>query len=184
MPRQARIDAPDALHHIMVRGIERREIFRDNKDKDHFVERLGNIIKDTEVPVLVIPEGAKFKPVKKILMTLKSGSIKSLKTLDVLVEIQKHFNSTINLLQVKTPKLDARDLELNATLESLVSKRIQTRNATVFQGVLEFLHEEDPDMLCVIRRKRGFFKNLWEDDRVKKIDFESNIPLLVLKGLS
>lgn len=47
MPRQARIDAPDALHHIMVRGIERREIFRDNKDKDNFIERLGKIIKET-----------------------------------------------------------------------------------------------------------------------------------------
>jgi len=31
----------------MVRGIERRKIFRDNKDKDNFVERLGNIIIDT-----------------------------------------------------------------------------------------------------------------------------------------
>ena len=47
MPRQGRIDAPGAVHHIMVRGIERRKIFRDNKDKDNFVERLGDIIKDT-----------------------------------------------------------------------------------------------------------------------------------------
>ena len=47
MPRQGRIDAPGALHHIMVRGIERRKIFKDNKDKDNFVERLGDIIKDT-----------------------------------------------------------------------------------------------------------------------------------------
>jgi len=31
----------------MVRGIERRKIFRDNKDRDNFVERLGDIIKDT-----------------------------------------------------------------------------------------------------------------------------------------
>ncbi|NIM59561.1 MAG: transposase, partial [Candidatus Aminicenantes bacterium] len=36
-----------ALQHIMVRGIERRKIFRDNKDKDNFVERLGDIIKET-----------------------------------------------------------------------------------------------------------------------------------------
>ncbi len=47
MPRQARIDAPGALLHIMVRGIERRNIFRDNKDRDNFVERLGTIIKET-----------------------------------------------------------------------------------------------------------------------------------------
>ena len=50
MPRQARIDAPGALHHIMVRGIERRKIFRDNKDRDNFVERLGDIVKDTSTP--------------------------------------------------------------------------------------------------------------------------------------
>ena len=47
MPRQARIDTPGALYHIMVRGIERRKVFRDNKDKDNFDERLGAIIKDT-----------------------------------------------------------------------------------------------------------------------------------------
>jgi REP element-mobilizing transposase RayT len=47
MPRQARIDTPGALHHIMLRGIERRKIFRDNKDKDNFVDRLGDILKDT-----------------------------------------------------------------------------------------------------------------------------------------
>ena len=27
MPRQARMDAPEVLHHIMIRGIERRKIF-------------------------------------------------------------------------------------------------------------------------------------------------------------
>ena len=157
----------------------------DGADESVFIGKTtGNLIKDSEVPVLIIPDQTSFKPVKKILMTLKSGSIKSLNTLNVLVSIQKHFGSTINLLQVKTPKLDAKDLELNETLKTLVSKKIQTRNATVFQGVLEFLHEEDPDMLCVIRRKRGFFKKLWENDRIKKIDFDSKIPLLVLKGLS
>ena len=35
MPRKARIDAPGALHHIIVRGIERKAIF-----KDKFVERI------------------------------------------------------------------------------------------------------------------------------------------------
>jgi REP element-mobilizing transposase RayT len=36
MPRQARIDTPGALHHIMVRGIERKKIFRDNKARERF----------------------------------------------------------------------------------------------------------------------------------------------------
>ena len=47
MPRKARIDAPGALHHIIVRGFERRSIFSDDKDQDNFVARLGEIVIDT-----------------------------------------------------------------------------------------------------------------------------------------
>ena len=47
MPRKARIDAPGALHHIICRGIERRKIFDDDADRDNFLERLGNILKET-----------------------------------------------------------------------------------------------------------------------------------------
>ena len=41
MPRQARLDAPDTLHHVMVRGLERRRIFRDDTDRRDFVARVG-----------------------------------------------------------------------------------------------------------------------------------------------
>jgi putative transposase len=41
MPRQARLDVPGALHHIMVRGIDKSNIFRDDEDKARFLERLG-----------------------------------------------------------------------------------------------------------------------------------------------
>ena len=40
MPRKSRIDAPGALHHIIARGIERQAIFRDDRDRDDFLERL------------------------------------------------------------------------------------------------------------------------------------------------
>ncbi len=50
MPRKARIDAPGALHHIIVRGIERRKIFKDNADRQSFVERLGDILSDSQTP--------------------------------------------------------------------------------------------------------------------------------------
>ncbi len=41
MLRQARLDAPGALHHIMVRGIHKTDIFKDDRDKALFLERLG-----------------------------------------------------------------------------------------------------------------------------------------------
>lgn len=48
MPRQARIDAPGALQHIICRGIERRQIFLSNVDRDDFVDRLSGIIRGSE----------------------------------------------------------------------------------------------------------------------------------------
>ena len=47
MPRKARIDAPGALHHIIIRGIERRKIFRDNTDRNNFLDRFGNILTES-----------------------------------------------------------------------------------------------------------------------------------------
>lgn len=52
MPRQARIDAPGALHHIIARGIERCDIFRDETDYNEFLRRLGQIIVQTETSCL------------------------------------------------------------------------------------------------------------------------------------
>jgi putative transposase len=45
MPRQARLDVPGALHHIIVRGIDKTNIFRDEEDKARFLERLGLTVK-------------------------------------------------------------------------------------------------------------------------------------------
>jgi len=44
MPRQARLDAPGALHHIMVRGINKSAIFTDDQDKIRFLDRLGQTV--------------------------------------------------------------------------------------------------------------------------------------------
>jgi REP element-mobilizing transposase RayT len=32
MPRLARLEVPGLLHHVIIRGIERRNIFEDNKE--------------------------------------------------------------------------------------------------------------------------------------------------------
>ena len=47
MPRQARIDSPGALHHIIIRGIEKKRIFRDDEDRYNFIDRLGKILTET-----------------------------------------------------------------------------------------------------------------------------------------
>jgi hypothetical protein len=65
----------------------------------------------------------------------------------------------------------------------MISKTTETENATTFQGVLRHFETYNPDMLCVVRRKRGFFTKKWENNTILKKDFSSSIPVLVLSGL-
>jgi REP element-mobilizing transposase RayT len=63
MPRLARIDAPGVLHHIMIRGIERRKIFLNNEDREDFLERLAKLLPETKTTCyawVFIPNHAHF----------------------------------------------------------------------------------------------------------------------------
>jgi len=51
MPRQARLDAPGTLHHVIVRGIERRKIVDDDQDRQDFVSRMGTIASETSTSI-------------------------------------------------------------------------------------------------------------------------------------
>ena len=48
MPRLARLDAPGVLQHVIIRGIERKDIFRDTADKDNFTDRLAHLVPATQ----------------------------------------------------------------------------------------------------------------------------------------
>lgn len=48
MPRQSRINAPGALHHIIGRGIDRQAIFSEALDYTLFLERLGGLIIESD----------------------------------------------------------------------------------------------------------------------------------------
>jgi len=51
MPRGPRLDAPGTLHHVILRGIERRRIIDDDEDREYFVSRMGEVASDTETTI-------------------------------------------------------------------------------------------------------------------------------------
>ena len=51
MPRGARLDTPGTLHHVIVRGIERRNIVDDDLDRENFITRLGQVADQTDTAV-------------------------------------------------------------------------------------------------------------------------------------
>jgi len=52
MPRSARLDIPNLLQHVIVRGIERRDIFTNDDDRRDFVRRFQDLLVKMEVECL------------------------------------------------------------------------------------------------------------------------------------
>ena len=82
MPRQARLDAPDTLHHVMVRGLERRVIFPDDGDRADFVNRLASLVTATGLTVYawaLLPNHAHLlvrtghRPLPRVMRSLLTG---------------------------------------------------------------------------------------------------------------
>src|SRR4030042_4442690 len=48
MRRGPRLDAPGTLDHVMVRGIERRRIFENDRDREDFLKRLGKVVQEAQ----------------------------------------------------------------------------------------------------------------------------------------
>lgn len=142
----------------------------------------GGFVKQTELPILIIPKEYEFKPIQTVMLSIRSGLIKHNHILDPLQKVVSLFKSKVTLVHVHTPNNAPDDNSLNIEFEKVADEIINTENATVFQGVLEHLNKINPDMLCVIRNKRGFLNRLLELNSIKKVDFESRIPLLVLRG--
>ena len=51
MPRKARLDSPGTLHHVIVRGINKRRIVNDAADRKDFVRRMGELAEGTETSI-------------------------------------------------------------------------------------------------------------------------------------
>jgi putative transposase len=82
MPRGPRLDAPGVLHHVMIRGIERRPIFKDDRDRDDFLRRLATLASAAGLTVYawaLLPNHAHFlvqtgtQPLARTMRSLLTG---------------------------------------------------------------------------------------------------------------
>lgn len=141
----------------------------------------GKLLKTTDIPILIVPEGVVFEKPKSMLMAFKNGNFEKKKTLEPVRQFIDQFDITLHLMHVITPETTEEMEKVSGKLAKLQTTYTKVENATTYQAVLEHSHESDPDMICVIRRKRGFFKKLWEKNVILKKEFYTNKPLLVLQ---
>jgi REP element-mobilizing transposase RayT len=157
MPRKARIDAPGALHHIIARGIERREIFCDDEDRDDFLRRLGEIVSESKTQCyawallpnhfhLLLKTGD--VPVATVMRRLLSGYVS---------RFNRRHDRSGHLFQNRYKSILCQE---NIYLKELV-RYIHLNPLRA--GVMKTLGELDDYLYCGHGRLMGKFQNDWQE---------------------
>ncbi|MCB0687832.1 MAG: universal stress protein, partial [Saprospiraceae bacterium] len=120
----------------------------------------GGLVKQTQKPILIIPNDYQIEKIDRILFALKSMKIKESNQLVPLKHFLKKFNADLQILQIRTPdydpdeKVSEKIKKLNATFETIEAENI-------YQGLTNYITNTEFDLVCVMRRRRKFLELLF-----------------------
>ena len=144
-------------------------------------------ISKSNVPVLVIPQGATFKGIRKILFPTIMGvddefSEQEEESLFKLFDFARFSGDTeVNFLHIQT-KSAGRKSHIDVIFDDVPFKGFQyTRSYAekVDEGLLEHLQKERTDLLAFYKPHRSFWERLYRSSLTRKLLFSSRIPILV-----
>ena len=142
----------------------------------------GGLVKQTEIPILIIPNNYEINEIKKILFTLKSMVIKDSNQLFPLKFFIRKFNAQLQILQIRTPDTTPEDLEISNKIKKLDAPIDYIEAENIYQGITNYVTDSEVDLVCVMRRRRKFLELLFTRSLTKKDKFNSTIPMLILQG--
>lgn len=147
---------------------------------------LGSITADTialsPVPVLVIPEGSQYRPVKKIAYAtnFEAGEAVAFAKLKAWKE---RFGAEVEIVHVTAGR--PMDRERRKAAEGFLSSEfgeVVVIHPSVADGLEAYLQGSKADLLAFFKPQRSFWKNLLHSSESKDILRKANLPILVVVG--
>lgn len=143
----------------------------------------SEVIRISEVPVLVVPEGvAKFYP-KKIAFAADFEKLDSFGELEPLKTIISLYNSEVVVVNVsEDAKFSFSKLvegfKVDKFFKNIPHSFKTVHDDDVKEGLFKFVDEAGIDMLVMIPRKHSLFERIFKSSATKKVAMEVKVPLL------
>lgn len=147
----------------------------------------GGVLRQTDIPLLAIPEGYAYRPVEKIVLALAGlhladpqAVMAPLKTLaakwQAAIQVYHHDETQ--------RELPEGVIEAVEWLQGIpVSISFDHDDDRINENISEFVEESGAGLLCMVRRKRntiGFVERLFRDSVTLTQVFHCEVPLLIL----
>jgi nucleotide-binding universal stress UspA family protein len=145
----------------------------------------GGVMRQTQTPVLAIPGGYRFQPIKNLGFAVANLQLYSTESAALVKElVQKTaarvfvFHQSVGIEgEVEVPS----NLEWMGDIPYTVS--IVSNEKGLDANIHDFVEKKEIGLLCMVRRKRnytGFFERLFKDSVTLSHVFHCKIPLLIL----
>jgi nucleotide-binding universal stress UspA family protein len=142
----------------------------------------GEVISNLRVPVLSIPEGAKYTKLSTFGFTTRFRD-KDKEALRRVVKIAKQAGASVKCLYVETKHSDNSQTIYNEWKEAFKEEPVQffiIPSEDVNSTIEEFIIHQEIDLLCMLTYKRNFFQWLFTTSFTEKMSYHSAIPILAL----
>lgn len=146
----------------------------------------SNVIKNTPIPVLAIPQDFQNFKISNITLALDNKEIEKVTILRPIVDLVNGFKAELKLVTVidETHPKGGIDPSVEEYLKNAGANYtfFIITSSNIIEGIQDFVKREKSDLLCVVHRSRGLFESIFDESVAKQIAFDSIVPLLVLRG--
>ena len=147
-----------------------------------------SLLRNLDYPVLVVPETSVFHQFRRILLACDIDDMGSgmSHSLPLLKDLREHFGSRFDIVTVETKRVlaDAEYLFESGCwkdqLKELYPEVHYIRKSKVEEGIMEYLAQNDADLIMVFPKKHGLFD--FHVSQSRKLALHSPIPVLSLQA--
>lgn len=146
-----------------------------------------NLADECPVPLLIVPEDASYEKIEKIVFACDLNKVKEttpVKELGFFVEELKAKLLVLNVaLEHKrfNPDIIPEQYQIHQILQHLNPAYHYIEEETIVEGITEFIDDEDAQIVITVPKTYGFFNSLFRRSVTKKLAYDTEIPLLVLR---
>ncbi len=179
---EIRFQADTRKADLLVMGVPEESKIR----RTFFGSVTTTVLKRTKRPIIIVPQKATFKPLKKIAFAYDYLEAIGKSTMDELKLFLKLFNANLYVINVERPqerftvqKAYSRG-HLEQELTEVDHSLVFPSNEDIVSGILDFDDRHQVDMLVMIPRRHNFLHKILHSSKTEKVAFMSHIPLLAL----
>jgi len=142
----------------------------------------GAVLQQAGLPLLAIPSDFTFRPVQIIVLAVDDLDISSHQIVAPLTQLARSFDAKVMVYHLEKELEEAGvDPSVDIFLDGVEhSFHYELERKELNQSINAFVLENKADMLCMIRRPRGFFERFFRTSVTRKKVFSSPVPLLAL----